>query len=148
MAKKPAPIKRSVVAKSVKSSGKNTKAPQKSYGKPTPKKTAKSNKRISYKEEYIKLLQRTNKTLTKEVKAIRKAIEQPREIPEAFPYEAPEAFPYEAPVQQIQHQQPISPGSIEEQILSTLREIEIEIRSRDMLLQDLVHGSAKLEGFE
>lgn len=152
MAKKPVSRKYPVASspKTVKSSGKISKAPQRSSGKSTPKKIsvkAKSNKakskkpsRVSYKQEYIKLLQRTNKTLTKDIKAIRKAIEQPEFTPEtAVPFEA---FPYEAPVRK-----PIlTQDSIEEQILSELRDIELTIRSRDMAFDDLVSGSGKLGG--
>ena len=147
MAKKPVNRRRSVAVSSskvVKSSGKTTKAPQRSSGKTTPKKVSKAAKsnRISYKDEYVKLLQKTNKTLTKtnkafsqEVKAIRKAIEYK---PDAeLPYEA---FPYEAPV--AKQQQPItSPGSVEQQILETLQDIEMQIRSRDIAFEDLISGS-------
>ena len=38
------------------------------------KTTAKKTSRVSYKQEYIKLLQKTNKTLTKEIRGIKKAI--------------------------------------------------------------------------
>lgn len=152
MAKKTVSRKRYPVAsspKTVKSSGKISKAPQRSSGKSTPKKvtvTAKSNNskskkisRISYKQEYVKLLQRTNKAYRKDIKAIRKAIEQPEYIPEkAVPFEA---FPYEPPVKQIPSQ-----DSIEEQILAQLQDIELTLRSRDMAFEDLVAGSGKLGG--
>jgi predicted component of type VI protein secretion system len=46
-------------------------------GKASAKKKAKTTtkKRVSYKQEYIKLLEKTNKTFSKEIKAIRKAIQ-------------------------------------------------------------------------
>lgn len=157
MAKKPANRRRSVVASSskvVKSSGKKTKAPQKSYGKSTPKKISKpaksSKKRISYKDEYVKLLQKTNKTLTKElratkedVKAIRKAIEYHPEAELPF-----EAFPKEEPIKPTPAQPVVSPESIEAQILETLQDIEMQIRSRDMAFEDLISGSAYRGGME
>lgn len=107
-------------------------------------KKAKSSKRISYKQEYVKLLQQTNKTLTKEVKAIRKAIEQPKYSPdyEAFPKETlatpkPVKKPTNAPT-----------GTIEEQILNQLNEIESQIRQRDMIFDELASGSSKLGGID
>jgi hypothetical protein len=145
MAKKPASgTKRSVVASSTKT-GKVAKAVvrKKITYKPAPKKAtssakAKSSKKTSYKQEYIKLLQKTNKTLTKDIKAIRKAIEQPKYSSDY------EAFPKEEPFTKSVEE--VGSGSIEEQILEKLQDVEIQIRSRDMQLNDLVEGSAKLGG--
>jgi hypothetical protein len=145
MAKKAA--KRSTSSsKAVKFSGKKYKAPQKSSGKSTPKKKASrtTKKRISYKDEYVKLLQRTNKTLTKEVRAIKKAIEQPGAIPQPQSSSF-EAFPKEpSPI----HYTPPQPVSIEAQILATLQDLELQVRSRDMAFEDLMSGSAKLGGLD
>lgn len=109
--------------------------------KTTAKKTS---SRVSYKQEYIKLLQKTNKTLSKEIKIIKKAIEQPdfRGAREPIDYSY-EAFPKEPSVapSKIKHQ---PAKSIEQQILEQLQDIELQIRSRDMAFEDLVSGSAKL----
>lgn len=102
-------------------------------------------KKRSYKEEYIKLLEKTNKTLTKEVTAIRKAIEQPKEFPpdfEAFPKEETPATPPSAQARTTRDR--TTPQTIEEEILGKLTDIEMEIRSKDQLLDDLAHGSPKL----
>lgn len=123
---------------------KKLKYPAKSVKKTVGKKTSsKAKGRISYKQEYIKLLQKTNKTLTKEVKAIRKAISQPRQE---------EAFPREESVKKTKKEIPtfLPPGtatSIEQQILEQLRDLEIQIKSRDMAFEDLISGSAKLGGY-
>jgi hypothetical protein len=135
MAKKPAGrAKRSVAASSSKA-----KTSVKGSGK------AKSSKRIAYKQEYIKLLQKTNKTLTKEVKAIRKAIEQPRYSAdyEAFPKEPTKsiAIPVKSP-------RTPQTGTVEDHILNILQDIEIQIRQRDMIFEELVSGSSKLGGFD
>jgi hypothetical protein len=130
MAKKPAGrAKRSVAASSSKA-----KTSVKGSGK------AKSSKRIAYKQEYIKLLQKTNKMLTKEVKAKRKAIEQPRYSAdyEAFPKEPTKSIPVK----------PISKArTIEEHILEQLQDIESQLRQRDVIFDDLVSGSSKLGGY-
>ena len=109
------------------------------------KTTAKKTSRVSYKQEYIKLLQKTNKTLTKEIKGIKKAIEQPdfRAAREPIDYSY-EAFPKEPSVTPKIKNQPAK--SIEQQILEQLQDIELQIRSRDMAFEDLVSGSAKLGG--
>lgn len=106
------------------------------------KTTAKKTSRVSYKQEYIKLLQKTNKTLTREIKGIKKAIEQPdfRVAREPIDYNY-EAFPKEPSV--TPKKQPAK--SIEQQILEQLQDIELQIRSRDMAFEDLVSGSAKLD---
>lgn len=147
MAKKSVSRKGSVTASSskiLKSSGKSSgkKSQSRSAVKTVTKKgsiKAKSSKsRVSYKQEYIKLLQKTNKTLTKEVRAIRKAIEHPdykkEPVFEAFPKDEPIAAPVK------------DPTSIEEEILATLKDIELQVRSRDMIFEDLVSGSPKLVG--
>lgn len=111
--------------------------------KPAKTKAKGSKKRVNYKQEYIKLLEKNNKLLTKEVKAIRKAIEQPKELPSDF-----EAFPKETPTS-VQTRTPAyrtKPGTIEDEILGKLTDIEVEIRSRDAIFEDLVHGSPKLTG--
>ena len=156
MAKKPAVrIKRSVVASSSKTGKASaTKKAQSSNRKkvvaPPSKKSkasgkAKSSSRASYKQAYIKLLEKTNKTLTRDVKAIRKAIEHPEykaATQEAFPREA---FPKEpSPVQPTPT---TTAPAIEQQILEQLRDIELQLRSRDTLFEDLVSGSPKLGGF-
>jgi len=110
------------------------------------KTTAKKTSRVSYKQEYIKLLQKTNKTLTKEIRGIKKAIEQPdfKVAREPIDYSY-EAFPKEPSVTpKIKHQ---PAKSIEQQILEQLQDIELQIRSRDMAFEDLVSGSAKLGGY-
>jgi anti-sigma28 factor (negative regulator of flagellin synthesis) len=143
-------------SKILKPSGKTSqKAPQKSAGKATTtsKKVSakKSSKKVSYKEQYIKLLERTNKTLTKEVKAIKKAIDSTeyKKPYEAFPKDEPvyqppyEAFPKDEPVYSGRGQEK-APTSIEEQILESLKELEQMVRSRDMIFEDLVSGNPKL----
>lgn len=131
---KSSPVKKNTVkaAKDVKSTAAKKKT------------TAKKTSRVSYKQEYIKLLQKTNKTLTKEIKVIKKAIEQPdfRAAREPIDYSY-EAFPKEPSVapSKIKHQ---PAKSIEQQILEQLQDIELQIRSRDMAFEDLVSGSAKL----
>jgi hypothetical protein len=109
------------------------------------KTTAKKTSRVSYKQEYIKLLQKTNKTLTKEIRGIKKAIEQPdfKVAREPIDYSY-EAFPKEPSVTPKIKNQPAK--SIEQQILEQLQDIELQIRSRDMAFEDLVSGSAKLGG--
>jgi hypothetical protein len=137
MAKKPVGRVKSSAA----TPSKKLKYPAKSVKKTVGKKTSsKAKGRISYKQEYIKLLQKTNKTLTKEVKAIRKAISQPRQE-EAFPKEPTRRTKKEIPSF-------LPPAtSIEQQILEQLIDLEIQIRSRDMAFEDLISGSAKLGGY-
>lgn len=106
------------------------------------KTAAKKTSRVSYKQEYIKLLQKTNRTLTKEIKGIKKAISQPEFKVERAPVEY-EAFPKEPSVPFKTIQQPAT-KSIEQQILEQLQDIELQIRSRDIAFEDLVSGSAKL----
>lgn len=154
MAKKASSAKKSSVVSSAKtvkpSPGKKNsiKAAKSIKAAPVKKKASaktKSTRRVSYKEEYIKLLQKTNKTLSKEIKSIHKAIAQPeyRERKaiayEAFPPETLDTPPVATPA-------PPAPDSIEQQILNTLQDLELQVRSRDMAFEDLISGSAKLGG--
>ena len=171
MAKKLVRTKRPAASssKTVKSSSKNvskSKAPVKASTKlkytPKPvtnKKPAKkapaktkSAPRVSYKKEYIKLLQDTNKLLGKRVRGIEKEL---KTIKKSGPlvYDLPadyEAFPKEEPIAPIKQPtpQPLPPESIEQQILDQLRDLELQIRSRDMAFEELISGSAKIGGDE
>ena len=144
-------VKSSSLGKSsVKAASRKTPASSVKITKTTVKKApvkAKSSGRVSYKQEYIKLLQKTNKTLNKEIKSIRKAIEEPEfkatRKPIVYEPTTEEAFPRE-PKRPTPTPQPAK--SIEQQILEQLQDIELQIRSRDMAFEDLVSGSAKLGG--
>ena len=135
---KPAPVKNKLnAAKAIKSNLTKKKASVKTKSAP----------KVSYKAEYIKLLQKTNRTLTKEIKlqgkeikSIRKAIEQPDFKVNREPEEEFEAFPKEPSIIPIQ---PPS-DSIEQQILDELRDLQLQVRSRNIAFDDLVYGSAKL----
>lgn len=158
MAKKPVRRKISAAASSSKTGKVSRAVPSRTRAKTTSRKIvpqkkksvkAKSSKKISYKQEYINLLKQTNKILTKEVRAIHKAIVPERKkivLPDDY-----EAFPKEeAPVQPSQSRsyrsRTTAPQSIEDEILGKLTDIEMEIRARDSVFDDLVHGSPKLAG--
>jgi hypothetical protein len=101
-------------------------------------KAASKRKRISYKQEYVKLLEKTNKTLFKEVKAIRKAIVMPQKAQvEAFPKEP---TPIRKPAIKVRK------GSVQEQILAELSEISYQINARDTMFDDLVNSPGKITG--
>lgn len=139
-------------SKTAKSSAKTTTAKKSSRVSYQPKSKSaraksKSSKKVNYKEQYIKLLEKTNKILTKEVS--RKAIEkpQPKILPpdfEAFPKEEPLVPP--SPQARPYRGRGVAPTTIEDEILGKLTDIEMEIRARDSQLDDLVHGSPRLTG--
>ncbi len=114
--------------------------------KPVYRSTVKKNKpvkRVSYKEQYVKLLEKQNKSYLKDIKAIRKRIEQPG-------YQGPvepvfEAFPKEEEEEIIEEQAKEKPMSIGEQILAELNDIKDQMRARNVMFDELVHGSGKYE---
>jgi|688.fasta_scaffold52828_3 hypothetical protein len=122
------------------SSGKTSTDSLSSSVKKPVKKTTRGRKKISYKQEYVKLLEKTNKVLLKEVKTIRKAIVMPKE-----PVVSRQAFPKEPttikkPVIKVRK------GTVQEQILDELAEISYQIKARDTMFDDLVNGSGKITG--
>jgi len=110
--------------------------------KASTKKATKKRKKIAYKQEYIKLLEKTNKTLFKEVKAIRKAIEVPSPSKVSYPPDF-EAFPKEEPKKRAIK---VKAGSIQEQILQELEELTRIVRARDIMFDELVNSPANTRG--
>jgi RAB protein geranylgeranyltransferase component A len=110
--------------------------------KKSTKKATKPKKKIAYKQEYIKLLEKTNKTFIKELKAIRKAIEvpSPSKYPEDF-----EPFPKED-TKRIIPTRKVKAGSIQEQILQELEELNQQVRARDIMFDELVNSPASIRG--
>ena len=102
-------------------------------------KTASKRKRISYKQEYVKLLEKTNKTLFKEVKAIRKAIVIPQKA-------EVEAFPKTSSTPVVKSPIKVRKGSIQEQILEQLSEISFQINARQNMFDELVDSPGKITG--
>lgn len=131
------------MAKKLSSGKSSTKSLSSSVSKPV-KKTTRGRKKISYKQEYVKLLEKTNKVLLKEVKTIRKAIVMPKEevYKEAFPQERtqPTTTTIKKPAIKVRK------GTIQEQILEELAEISYQIKARDIMFDELVNGSAKITG--
>lgn len=131
------------MAKKLSSGKSSTKSLSSSVSKPV-KKTTRGRKKISYKQEYVKLLEKTNKVLLKEVKTIRKAIVMPKEevYKEAFPQERiqPTTTTIKKPAIKVRK------GTIQEQILDELAEISYQIKARDIMFDELVNGSAKITG--
>lgn len=132
------------MAKKLSSGKSSTKSLSSSVSKPV-KKTTRGRKKISYKQEYVKLLEKTNKVLLKEVKTIRKAIPMPKEevYKEAFPQEKIQlttTTTIKKPAIKVRK------GTIQEQILDELAEISYQIKARDTMFDELVNGSAKITG--
>lgn len=128
------------MAKKLSSGKPSTNSLSSSVKKPV-KKTTRGRKKISYKQEYVKLLEKTNKVLLKEVKTIRKAIVMPKEEirREAFPKE-PITTTIKKPVIKVRK------GTVQEQILDELADISYQIKARDAMFDDLVNGSGKITG--
>ena len=128
------------MAKKLSSGKPSTNSLSSSVKKPV-KKTTRGRKKISYKQEYVKLLEKTNKVLLKEVKTIRKAIVMPKEEirREAFPKE-PITTTIKKPVIKVRK------GTVQEQILDELAEISYQIKARDAMFDELVNGSGKITG--
>jgi hypothetical protein len=126
-------------SKSLSSKTKSTskyKLPAKS--KTSAKKKAKRSapKRVSYKQEYIKLLEKTNKTFAKEIKAIRKAI-QPEDEVSATP-----TRPYfKATGRGTRSEETIATIN---DVLEQLNQIQSEIAQRNLLLNDLINQPGKV----
>lgn len=114
--------------------------------KTSTKKATKPKKKIAYKQEYIKLLEKTNKTFIKELKAIRKAIEvpSPSTSPSKYPADF-EPFPKEE-TKRIIPTRKVKAGSIQEQILQELEELNQQVRARDIMFDELVNSPASLRG--
>lgn len=131
------------MAKKLSSGKSSTKSLSSSVSKPV-KKTTRGRKKISYKQEYVKLLEKTNKVLLKEVKTIRKAIVMPKEevYKEAFPQERIQQTTTTIKKPAIK----VRKGTIQEQILDELAEISYQIKARDIMFDELVNGSAKITG--
>lgn len=99
-------------------------------------KTKSTKKRPSYKEEYVKLLERTNKLFTKEIKSIRKAITIPDK--EYTTTQKP-TFP----VSGKGNRNNKTTATIND-ILEQLIIIESQITQRDVILNDLMGQSGKI----
>lgn len=115
------------------------KMPSKSKSKLKSKSKSKSKstkKRPSYKEEYVKLLERTNKLFTKEIKSIRKAITIPDK--EYTTTQTP-TFP----VSGKGNRNNKTTATIND-ILEQLIIIESQITQRDVILNDLMGQSGKI----
>lgn len=109
---------------------------------------AKANKRISYKNEYVKLLEQNNKLLKKEVKTIQKKIEQ---VEEEKPYKTAAQVRDEKRAAAQRANQPLpnpedyyvpKPKSITAlEAWEILKEIKIQVRARDLMLEELLNAS-------
>jgi hypothetical protein len=128
------------MAKKLSSGKPSTNSLSSSVKKPV-KKTTRGRKKISYKQEYVKLLEKTNKVLLKEVKTIRKAIVMPKEpvYQDAFPKERITTT-IKKPVIKVRK------GTVQEQILDELADISYQIKARDTMFDELVNGSGKITG--
>ena len=106
-------------------------------GKASAKSKAKktSRKRVSYKQEYIKLLEKTNKTFAKEIKAIRKAIQpEPDGVPAVKPTFAAtgKGKRSEATIATIND------------VVEQLNNLQTEIAQRNIMLGELMNQSGKI----
>ena len=108
------------------------------YKLPAKSKTSAKNKakRVSYKQEYIKLLEKTTKTFAKEIKAIRKAI-QPEDEVSATP-----TRPYfKVTGRGTRSEETIATIN---DVLEQLNQIQSEISQRNLLLNDLINQPGKV----
>lgn len=139
-AKKPsvAKTKKTIAKPGVRKSGVSLKSKEK----------AKAKKRISYKNEYVKLLEQNNKLLKKEVKTIQKKIEQ---VEEEKPYKtAAQVRDEKRAAAQIANKPLPNPEDYfvpkPKSITATeawemLKEIKIQVRARDLMLEELLNAS-------
>lgn len=105
-------------------------------------KSKSTKKRPSYKEEYVKLLERTNKLFTKEIKSIRKAIT----IPLSPQIKDKEYITTQTPTFPISgkgNRNNKTTATIND-ILEQLIIIESQITQRDVILNDLMGQSGKI----
>lgn len=131
-----AKIQRGAKNSSTLSSNLSSKSLSKSKYKLPSKPKSKTKKRPSYKEEYVKLLERTNKLFTKEIKSIRKAITIPDK--EYTTTQKP-TFP----VSGKGNRNNKTTATIND-ILEQLIIIESQITQRDVILNDLMGQSGKI----
>ena len=122
-------------AKSTSKSSSSKTSPRKKYSLPA-KRTASRKpapkKRVSYKAEYVKLLERTNKTFTKEIKAIRDAVvaHPPQVQPPQFPFTG-------------RGRRTETANATINDVLEQLNAIQGEISQRNRMLDELIEQPGK-----